>query len=968
MAELGIDFGTTNSSMARVREPGGSAYVLRDAEGHDKTPSVVFYGEDATLVGADAIGVVEDAGRDPAVEARFISGVKRNLFGAGAIALPTGPPLRAEQVVATIIAKLKADAEEVERITFEQVVITCPAMIETRHGEVLVDAATLAGFEEVELVEEPVAAATAFDRAGGQIGHGVLVYDFGGGTFDVAFVARDPGDERFSLALPPTGDTACGGDDIDQCLYDHFDAVAMRNLGRGVALDPNAVDRRFLRMCRRQKEKFSTADKAVFSTRLEGGVTFKASLSANEFERLILELVGATVRRTAELAQRARGAGHAVDTVLLVGGSSRLPLVGRLIREQLGIEPQVWRNRDVAVALGAAYHAARIWRADGGGRGSASERYRDAVELVWSDGRISDDERAKLGLRRRELGLSPAEAADVERAVMGKTLEELLAPVAPTADPRVANLVRRASQLRLAGNLEQALAVIEHALAIAPDSPDARAGRGEISALRYRVADAREDFDAALAASPDLVVALVGRARLASRCGVAEQAVRDADRAVELEPGSSDAWIARGIARLAAEQRTLALSDLERAVQLDPSSAEALAWRGFVRLRLGLDVEACEDFSRAIELDPDCVPALTGRAAAGEPGGDDALSHALAVDPRDPFALVVQAARQGDREQAREALDAALEASPDHPPALLARGRLAAASGRLDAALTDLDRAVEAAPYSADARYARALTLLELGDDVEAARELGLATRARGLSLTSAGGLHILHGRALLRQGRAAEAIEAFTAALGEEPGDGTALIARADAHLLAGEPEPAIADATAALEAEPPIPGARASRASALALLAHERGPGEVPAAFAPHLRDREVGVWHGRGTADGVRVEALMTTRRLLWLPPEPPAAAELWATGLPRLARCQGTDLFGLSLELGAADVSVLTQSLASLVTPENAPAASAPVDPAWPPPRLSERWSPPLHPAGARPGPWPAPLSWPPPTVR
>src|SRR6185436_16288624 len=106
-------------------------------------------------------------------------------------------------------------------------------------------------------------------------------------------------------------------------------------------------------------------------------------------------------------------------------------------------------------------------------------------------------------------GLTRAEAEAIERAVMGTTLAELLSPAGAADAAVVANLVRRASQLRLSGQLEQALAAFEKALAISPDDPVARAGRGEINAALYRIAEAREDFDAALATAPDLVPALI---------------------------------------------------------------------------------------------------------------------------------------------------------------------------------------------------------------------------------------------------------------------------------------------------------------------------------------------------------------------------------------------------------------------------------------------------------------------------
>jgi actin-like ATPase involved in cell morphogenesis len=426
---LGIDFGTTNSSVAGFNGGGDRPVVACNAEGHEKTPSVVYFGESETLVGAGAANVLADSGGNPEAAARVIRSVKRSLVSPPYIAVPGGRKVRPAEVAAQIIGKLKADAEQSNGGgETSRAVITCPAIFDAPEQQAVVTAAQLAGFAEVELVEEPVAAALAFEHAGGSVGKGVLVYDFGGGTFDVAFVVREEGEQRFYLALEPDGDPRCGGDDIDQALYDFFDRQARAELGRPISGRDGVVDLHFLRTCQRRKETLSKSRQATFSVLLSGGVTFTSSIDRDAFEELIAPHVDRTVRLTQELAQRATSAGYSVDTVLLVGGSSQLPIVERRIAEALEVQPRTWGHRDLAVALGAAYHGASVWAATTlrPKQPNPEQEYRRAVELVWSDGRLTQEEADRLNTLAAELRVDSEAAARVEREVMGMTTKELL--------------------------------------------------------------------------------------------------------------------------------------------------------------------------------------------------------------------------------------------------------------------------------------------------------------------------------------------------------------------------------------------------------------------------------------------------------------------------------------------------------------------------------------------------------------
>jgi formylglycine-generating enzyme required for sulfatase activity len=267
--------------------------------------------------------------------------------------------VKAVEVAAAVFTKLKRDAEELhfqEPVT--RAVITCPASFDVMEREAIEAAARLAGFAEVRTLEEPVAAAIAYSRAGLGVGRHVLVYDLGGGTFDLALLREEAG--GFALALEPKGLRRCGGDDFDQALYDYCDEEAERQWGH--PLCEAGRDLRFLRDCRRRKENLSAQDKVLFSSLVGEGRLFRHSLTRELFEGLIGSRIDTTVRLTGELVRTAEAQGFPVETVVLIGGSSRIPLVQRKLKEALPVEPRRWQHQDVAVALGAAYFAQGVWK------------------------------------------------------------------------------------------------------------------------------------------------------------------------------------------------------------------------------------------------------------------------------------------------------------------------------------------------------------------------------------------------------------------------------------------------------------------------------------------------------------------------------------------------------------------------------------------------------------------------------
>jgi molecular chaperone DnaK len=360
-SQLGIDFGTTFSSMSWFNSKAGKAEIVLNQEGESKTPSTVYYGPQGVSVGTAAQNEFVDAVSlgEAEASARYVSSIKRNLLRPPVIALPAGQSVRPVEVVAAIIGKLKRDAEEGHfHEAIASVTVTVPAAFDADQRAVIAAGAVAAGFKEVRLLEEPVAAALAFAREGQKVGNNILVYDLGGGTLDLAVLGKRS-DEQFEVSLPPAGDPRCGGDDFDLALYNYCEKQSRAEHGEGFGNGDGSLDVGFLLECRRGKERLSQSRQVVLR-RLKGGRNWQYTATREMFEGLIRGQVKRTIRMTEGLLRQAEVAGCKVDTVVLVGGSARIPMVYEGVKEVLARAdvdggPLKYANQDIAVALGTSY-------------------------------------------------------------------------------------------------------------------------------------------------------------------------------------------------------------------------------------------------------------------------------------------------------------------------------------------------------------------------------------------------------------------------------------------------------------------------------------------------------------------------------------------------------------------------------------------------------------------------------------
>ncbi len=358
---VGIDLGTTNSLVASVRS--GEAVTLADEAGHYLLPSVVRYQQDAApSVGAEALA---QAAQDPY---NTIISVKR-LMGRGVEdikglgeALPyrftaseSGMPYLQTaagdkspvEVSADILSTLAERARASLGGDLEGVVITVPAYFDDAQRQATKDAAQLAGLKVLRLLNEPTAAAVAYGLDTQDEGV-IAVYDLGGGTFDISILRLNRG--VFEV-LATGGDTALGGDDFDRLLAEEL----LRQSGIGDALNASSA-RALTSLARRIKERLTDADQVTESIELDGREV-SVEVSREQFDALIESLVKRTLRTCRRTLKDAAVSVDEVVEVVMVGGSTRVPLVRESVAEFFGRPPHIDIDPDRVVAIGAALQA-----------------------------------------------------------------------------------------------------------------------------------------------------------------------------------------------------------------------------------------------------------------------------------------------------------------------------------------------------------------------------------------------------------------------------------------------------------------------------------------------------------------------------------------------------------------------------------------------------------------------------------
>lgn len=344
---IGIDLGTTNSAVAVME--GGKPTIVANVEGNRTTPSVVAFTKDGErLVG-------ETAKRQAIMNPdRTIASIKRDMGTSRKVTID-GKSYSPEEISAMILQKLKSDTESYLGETVTEAVITVPAYFTDAQRQATKDAGKIAGLEVKRIINEPTAAALAYGADKEEDQSKIMVYDLGGGTFDVSIL--EVGDGVFEV-LATRGNNRLGGDDFDNVVMNYVADEFMKENGVDLRKDPTS-DQRLKDASEKAKKELSSAMTTninlPFITAVNGQpVHLNMDLTRAKFDELTADLVKKTEGPVNEALKDAGLQASDLNKVLLVGGSTRIPAVQESVRKLTGKNPQKDINPDECVALGAA--------------------------------------------------------------------------------------------------------------------------------------------------------------------------------------------------------------------------------------------------------------------------------------------------------------------------------------------------------------------------------------------------------------------------------------------------------------------------------------------------------------------------------------------------------------------------------------------------------------------------------------
>ena len=343
---IGIDLGTTNSCVAVME--GGEPVVIPNAEGSRTTPSVVAFSKN----GERLVGQIAKRQAVTNPDNTVIS-IKRKMGTAEKVKIE-GEEFSPQEISAMILQKLKADAENYLGQKITQAVITVPAYFSDSQRQATKDAGKIAGLEVLRIINEPTDAALAYGMDKEQ-DQKIMIYDLGGGTFDVSIL--DIGDGVFEV-LSTNGNTHLGGDDFDQKIIDYLVAEFKKDQGIDLSTDKAAMQR-----LKEAAEKAKIELSGVQQTQINlpfitadatGPKHLDVTLTRAKFEELIHDLVEATAGPVNQALKDAGLTANDIHKVLLVGGSTRVPAVQEVVKRITGKEPDKGINPDECVAIGAS--------------------------------------------------------------------------------------------------------------------------------------------------------------------------------------------------------------------------------------------------------------------------------------------------------------------------------------------------------------------------------------------------------------------------------------------------------------------------------------------------------------------------------------------------------------------------------------------------------------------------------------
>lgn len=345
---LGIDLGTTNSVVSYMQED-GVVKVIPNPEGHNTTPSVVAFKNNGEEIVGDA------AKRQIVTNPDTVASIKRKMGTAEKVHINnTNKDYTPQEISAKVLAYMKDYAEKTIGHPVKKAVITCPAYFNDAQRQATKDSGTIAGLDVVRVISEPTAAALAYGMKNKKE-QKILVYDLGGGTFDVSIL--DVGDDTYQV-ISTSGDSSLGGDDWDHAIQNWLISEIKKETGVDLTNNKMALQR-LKDESEKAKITLSSSLEAIItlpyiSVNENGPVNFETTLSRANFENLTKDLLKRTEAPVNNALRDAKLTANDINEVLLIGGSTRMPAVVELVKKLLGKNPNCSVNPDEAVSIGAA--------------------------------------------------------------------------------------------------------------------------------------------------------------------------------------------------------------------------------------------------------------------------------------------------------------------------------------------------------------------------------------------------------------------------------------------------------------------------------------------------------------------------------------------------------------------------------------------------------------------------------------
>lgn len=753
----------------------------------DSFPSCVYVTkQNQVVVGYDAY---KQRLRDPN---RYKEQFKRDL-GKQTPYLLGGCQLRPEDLVVEVIKKLKDEAERTIGQTLTRVVLAVPATHQKHKGRLMLEAAKAAGFNQVHLVKEPVAAAVYYaQRSSTKDKEVLLVYDLGGGTFDASLIQRKGSGYKF--LAPPVGFARCGGIDFERRILEHVKKHCSAD--QIELFDPNRRDVQALRTrlnladsCRVLKENLSTQEEDSFTLPFPGKLQ-EYRLTRSAFESMIAPYISETVELCQQMLANAGLEEGQIDQVILVGGSCKIPYVRKVWEQRLNRAVLQLDDPDLAVCKGAAIYEgwnpgyaplqAGIDLEDVGDHQGAIAKYNEALEKSPNYARAYVERSAvyaQLGEHSaaiqdadRAIELEPAYAdayvkrADVDSR-LGKELQAIgiydqglrFNPNLPLA------YYDKGRCLKDLGNKKQAQDCWHEGLRAIPKTSADYAIRGTIRHELEQYDKALEEFEEALRLNNKNIVAYVHRA-MAYSAMENNQAVRNNfDKALSLNSNHADIYGWRGVHFERTGELEKAIEEFDKALQINQKYMNVYIERGRCRSGLGDQQEAIEDFNRALAINPNNSYAYDALGYAYLYLGyvqeaEQKFKKALKLNPNNPLAHCGIGDYLSTKEEWQEAIFAYQEALCIEPKLAQAHdglGQVFHNQGKLDDAIVAYKAALRIAPNFVTVHN-------QLGVALDAQGKLDEAVASYKEAIRLAPDFAMAHanlGRALLRQGQSTDGV-----------------------------------------------------------------------------------------------------------------------------------------------------------------------------------------------------------------